>query len=437
MDNKENEKRKYDAAEEWKHDLKDAHDAETGLGGEHGFERLSQLIGCLVGIRARNAVELIVMFVAILQGLIKIVQIPLIFSIIGNQLLVFGMSVWIGGGSKEKSTGDEPPRSRYALLGNPTSTGAQINTILCGTSMLFLYSGIAYMLEGTTNHDLFLKIVTDNGKRPKTSSNTSWLQRVKELASAAADGHGSRRPSQHHSFRASTRSLGRRQSLERRIGKAGHRDNEHPDGPEVVRERRRFPFTGFACAKKVARRRSGRGGSTGERGGRKKALARKNAIKLIIAAIVTGVLGYFMTKNMESFSLDSGIPEMILYGIMEPVIGNLVEHLTAVTQGKAGKIDLAIAIPLGSSIQILLGLIPLAVFFSMLLHAIHSPIPMLFLPYDPILNAILWISSVLVWIVSSDNRFDWLEGNLLVLFYMVFGAGMYAVPVQEKWYQGW
>ncbi|KAJ7809339.1 hypothetical protein B0H14DRAFT_2867317 [Mycena olivaceomarginata] len=58
---------------------------------------------------------------------------------------------------------------------------------------------------------------------------------------------------------------------------------------------------------------------------------------------------------------------------------------------------------------------------------------MLFLPYDPILNGILWISSVLVWIVSSDNRF----GSLLVLFYIVFGAGMYAVPVKEKWYQGW
>ncbi|KAJ7875736.1 hypothetical protein B0H14DRAFT_3130641 [Mycena olivaceomarginata] len=103
----------------------------------------------------------------------------------------------------------------------------------------------------------------------------------------------------------------------------------------------------------------------------KKALTRKKAIKLVITAIVTGVLGYFMTKNMESFSLNSGIPEMILYGIMEPVIGNLVEHLTAVTQGKAGKIDLAIAIPLGSSIQILLGLIPLAVFLSMLLQR-HS-----------------------------------------------------------------
>ncbi|KAJ7892353.1 hypothetical protein B0H14DRAFT_2687175 [Mycena olivaceomarginata] len=62
---------------------------------------------------------------------------------------------------------------------------------------------------------------------------------------------------------------------------------------------------------------------------------------------------------------------------------------------------------------------------------------MLFLPYDPILNAILWISYVLVWIVSSDNRFEWLEGSLLTLFYIVFGAGMYAVPVRENWYQGW
>ncbi|KAJ7809340.1 hypothetical protein B0H14DRAFT_2608148 [Mycena olivaceomarginata] len=290
------------------------------------------------------------------SGLIKIVQIPLIFSIIGNQLLVFGMSVWIGGGSKEKSTGDEPSRSRYTLLGNPTSTGAQINTILYGTSMLFLYSGIACMLEGTTNHDLFLKIVTvtrgivmltsyglfcyysyvTHAERYNIRTTEKDLKpaRVKELASAAVDGHGSRGPPRHHHKRC--------------IGKAGHRDNKrHPDGPEEVS---RSLFTGFAYPKEVARRRGGRGGSSGEREGRKKGPVRKNAIKLVITAIVTGVLGYFMTKNMESFSLNSGIPEMILYGIMEPVIGNLVEHLTAVTQGKAGKIDLAIAIPLGSSI---------------------------------------------------------------------------------------
>ncbi|KAJ7815233.1 hypothetical protein B0H14DRAFT_3149167 [Mycena olivaceomarginata] len=253
---------------------------------------------------------------------------------------------------------------------------------------------------------------------PDSAHITSWRQRFRELTSAVVDGHGSRGPPQHHNKRC--------------IGKAGHHDNKrHPDGPEGFRS------PDSPTPKKLPEEEAVEAAATAKERAEKKAQSRKNAIKLVIAAIVTGVLGYFMTKNMESFSLNSGIPEMILYGIMEPVIGYLVEHLTAVTQGKAGKIDLAIATPLGSSIQILLGLIPLAVFFSMLLHAIHSPIPMLFLPYDPILNAILWISSVLVWTVSSDNRFEWPEGSLLVLFYIVFGAGMYAVPVKEKWYQGW
>ncbi|KAJ7449334.1 hypothetical protein B0H11DRAFT_2247263 [Mycena galericulata] len=72
----------------------------------------------------------------------------------------------------------------------------------------------------------------------------------------------------------------------------------------------------------------------------------------------------------------------------------------------------------------------------MLLHALHSPISMIFLPYDPILSALLWFGSLLVWIVSSDNRFEWLEGSFL-LFYIVFAAGMYAIQVNQKWYQGW
>ncbi|KAJ7853170.1 hypothetical protein B0H14DRAFT_2758837 [Mycena olivaceomarginata] len=407
-------------------------------------------IGAALNITAGNTVELIVMFVAILQGLIKIVQIPLIFSIIGNQLLVFGMSVWIGGGSKEKSTGDEPSRSRYALLGNPTSTGAQINTILYGTSMLFLYSGIACMLEGTTNHDLFLKIVTVTGgivmltsyglfcyysyithaERYNIRTTEKDLKPAVSRRGSSASRNSRRPPSTGTAAEGllgtTTNDVSERQAITTTSGTL-----------TVPKRSQDLSSLDSPTPKKLPEEEAAEAAAAEKERAEKKALSRKNAIKLVITAIVTGVLGYFMTKNMESFSLNSGIPEMILYGIMEPVIGNLVEHLTAVTQGKAGKIDLAIAIPLGSSIQILLGLIPLAVFLSMLLHAIHSPIPMLFLPYDPILNGILWISSVLVWIVSSDNRFEWLEGSLLVLFYIVFGAGMYAVPVKEKWYQGW
>ncbi|KAJ7868034.1 hypothetical protein B0H14DRAFT_3441437 [Mycena olivaceomarginata] len=118
---------------------------------------------------------------------------------------------------------------------------------------------------------------------------TLWLQRVKELASAVVDGHGSRGPPQHHHKRC--------------IGKAGHRDNKrHPDGPEHT-------------SKKSPEEEAAEAAAAGKERAEKKALSRMNAIKLVFTAIVTGFLGYFMTKNMESFSLNSGIPEMILYGI--------------------------------------------------------------------------------------------------------------------------
>lgn len=54
----------------------------------------------------------------------------------------------------------------------------------------------------------------DTGKRPKTSSITSWFERVEELASVADDGDSSRGRPQHHSFQA------------------GRRANENPAGPE-------------------------------------------------------------------------------------------------------------------------------------------------------------------------------------------------------------
>ncbi|KAJ7899573.1 hypothetical protein B0H14DRAFT_3852838 [Mycena olivaceomarginata] len=387
----------------------------TAMSTEGVADNSGDSIGAALNITAGNTVELIVIS-------------PSSSALLGTNFSSSECRFWIGGGSKEKSTGDEPSRSRYALLGNPTSTGAQINTILYGTSMLFLYSGIACMLEGTINHDLFLKIVTVTGGIVMLTSYGLFCY-------YSYITHAER-----YNIRTTEKDL--KPAVSRR-GSSASRNSRRPPSTGTaaegllgtttndVLERRAIATTSGTLTvpkrsqdlssldsptpKKLPEEEAAEAAAAAKERAEKKALSRKNAIKLVITAIVTGVLGYFMTKNMESFSLNSGIPEMILYGIMEPVIGNLVEHLTA----------------------ILLGLIPLAVFLSMLLHAIHSPIPMLFLPYDPVLNGILWISSVLVWIVSSDNRFEWLEGSLIVLFYIVFGAGMYAVPVKEKWYQGW
>ncbi|KAJ7938947.1 hypothetical protein B0H13DRAFT_1851122 [Mycena leptocephala] len=230
------------------------------------------------------------------------------------------MSVWIGGGSKEKFTGDEPSRSRYALLGNPTSTGAQINTILYCTSTLFLYSGIACMLEGTTNHDLFLKIVTVTGgivmlssyglfcyysyvthaERYNIRTTEKDLKPAVSRRGSSASRNSRRPPSTGTAaeglLSTTTNDVSERQAIATTSGTLTvpkrSQDLSSPDSPIP----KKLPEEEAAEAAAAAKERA-----------EKKALSRKNAIKLVITAIVTGVLGYFMTKNMESFSLNSGI----------------------------------------------------------------------------------------------------------------------------------
>ena len=132
--------------------------------------------------------------------------------------------------------------------------------------------------------------------------------------------------------------------------------------------------------------------------------AKKQAYKLAIFALIIGGLGFFMTRNMEGFSMDANIPKMFLYGIMEPIAGNIVEHLTALMQARLGRADLGLGIPLGSAIQILFLSVPLAPLISIVANWCHIHIARLFLPYDPIVNGISLVGSILVWIVCSDNR---------------------------------
>ena len=57
----------------------------------------------------------------------------------------------------------------------------------------------------------------------------------------------------------------------------------------------------------------------------------------------------------------SGISEAFIGLIILPIAGNAVEHLTAVYVAVRNKMDLAIAVALGSSIQISLFVIPIIV----------------------------------------------------------------------------
>jgi Ca2+:H+ antiporter len=71
-----------------------------------------------------------------------------------------------------------------------------------------------------------------------------------------------------------------------------------------------------------------------------------------------------ITDSIEGMAENSGMPASFLSVVLLPLAGNAVEHITAVMVAIKNKMDLALAIAIGSSIQIAIFVLPVCVVFS-------------------------------------------------------------------------
>ena len=103
---------------------------------------------------------------------------------------------------------------------------------------------------------------------------------------------------------------------------------------------------------------------------------------------------------------------------MIPIIGNAAEHSTAITMALKNKMDVAIEIALGSSLQIILFVAPVLIFLSLL----FTPMSIIFNPFE----LVSLIASVIIANkVASDGQSNWLEGAQLMAVYFIIAAGFF------------
>lgn len=135
---------------------------------------------------------------------------------------------------------------------------------------------------------------------------------------------------------------------------------------------------------------------------------------LSITAIVA-VCSEYLTGAIEAVSETSGINQAFLGLIVLPIAGNAAEHITAVFVAVKNKMDLSIAVALGSSIQIAVFLIPVVVLVG---WAMDKPFT---LDFDSFAVLMLTVSVILAYFVSSDGTSNWLLGLQLVATYCLIG----------------
>lgn len=284
--------------------------------------RTGEVLGGLLNASFGNAVELIVSIIALFQNQILVVQTSLIGSMLSNLLLVMGMCFFFGGVNRLEQnfnvTVAQTASSLLALaIGSliiPTAFvqwgdagDAGIVPLSRGVAVLLLFVYACYLLFQLKSHTEMYNKPSPKVEKRKKSVEPGVVQRglAKMGAGAGAQGGEAARLNSPN--------------------KDGE-DKEDVDEPEE-------PQLHFWVAIGL----------------------------LLVSTVFVAICAEFMVDAIDAVTEAGGISKTFVGLILLPIVGNAAEHATAVTVAVKDKMDLAIGVAVGSSMQIALLVIPFVI----------------------------------------------------------------------------
>ncbi|MBQ6455618.1 MAG: calcium/proton exchanger [Mogibacterium sp.] len=141
---------------------------------------------------------------------------------------------------------------------------------------------------------------------------------------------------------------------------------------------------------------------------------------LIASTICIAVLSEIFVGTVEPMAESAGLSKTFVGIILVPIIGNAAEHSSAIIMAVKNKMNAAIEIALGSSLQIILFVVPVLTLLSLF----FTPMSIVFTPFElvSVTGAVLIANRV-----ASDGESNWLEGLQLVTVYIMIGAAFFFV----------
>ncbi|RJU91353.1 MAG: calcium/proton exchanger [Candidatus Poseidoniales archaeon] len=142
-------------------------------------------------------------------------------------------------------------------------------------------------------------------------------------------------------------------------------------------------------------------------------------ILLLLSTVLVGWMAHILVHSLEVAVEKWHLPELFIGVILLPFFGNAAEHFTAVLVAGKDKMDLSIAIAIGSSVQIALFVAPLMILFSWFLGV------GLTLEFGLLETAATFISVLVANSIMSDGKSNWLEGVMLLACYIILALAFF------------
>jgi Ca2+:H+ antiporter len=129
-------------------------------------------------------------------------------------------------------------------------------------------------------------------------------------------------------------------------------------------------------------------------------------ITLVIVTVLVAVCADYLVGSIDSIVEKTGMSRTFIGLILIPIVGNAAEHVTAVVVAWKGKMDLAIGVAIGSSLQIALFVTPFLVIMGWILNVEMT------LNFHIFETVAFFVSSLVVTFLIQDGKSNYLEGGL-------------------------
>ena len=144
---------------------------------------------------------------------------------------------------------------------------------------------------------------------------------------------------------------------------------------------------------------------------------------LLGATLLVGLFSEMLVSSIDGFTRDANISKSFVGLIVLPIVGNAVEHITAVKVAYNGKMELAMGVAVGSATQISLFVVPVVVIAGWFMD---QPMTLAF----PLFDVLVYLMSILiVYGILADGKSNWLEGSMLLTAYALIAVTLLWIKV--------
>ncbi|KAK4195392.1 putative vacuolar calcium ion transporter [Triangularia verruculosa] len=146
------------------------------------------------------------------------------------------------------------------------------------------------------------------------------------------------------------------------------------------------------------------------------------AVVLLLTTLVISFCADHMVGSIDSVAESGAMNKTFIGLILIPIVGNAAEHVTACVVAVKNKMDLAMGVAIGSSIQISLLVTPSLVLLG---WAIGVPMTLRFETFQTVAFA---VSVLVVTYTVQDGKSNYLEGAMLLGLYGIIALAFWASP---------